>query len=536
MNLTLFITVAAAVILLCVVLNNASNKIGVPILLAFMLLGMVFGVDGVFGIKYDDFPITEDICTVALIFIIFYGGFGTRWKEARPVFGASVALSTLGVLLTAGITGAFCYFVLKLDWKFALLIGAVLSSTDAASVFAILRSRNLGLKYGTASMLEVESGSNDPMSYMLTIIMMSLIQNSAPGWKMLYMVFSQFVYGAAIGMAIGILAVVVMKRFKPSTAGFDSLFVVAVALFSYALPNLIGGNGYLSAYIAGIILGNSEIRGKKTLVPFFDGVNGLMQVMIFFLLGLLSTPSKLPQVALISVAIAFFMTLVARPLAVYGILPVFKTRWNQRVLVSFVGLRGAASIVFAIMATPAVKLITDDSSVLFNIVLLVVLISIALQGSLIPFVARKLSMIDKDEDVMKTFTDYSEATEACFIQLIISEKDQWCGKVIKDLPIPSDTILAVVVRDGKAIVPHGKTRILAGDKVIMSAKEFEDKKVIHLTERKIEKGSTWIGKKVFQYSPGTDELIVLMRRGDGIIIPRGGTIIEEGDIMVINKI
>ncbi len=536
MTLTVFIAIAALVIFLCVLLNDASSKLGMPMLLAFILLGMVFGVDGVFKIKYDDFPVTEDICTIALIFIIFYGGFGTRWKEARKVFGPAALLSTLGVFITAGLTGLFCHFVLKMDALFSFLVGAVLSSTDAASVFSILRSRKLGLKYGTASMLEVESGSNDPMSYMLTIVMVSVIGGDISGGKIAYMIFAQFVYGAAIGLAVGVLAAKVMRKFKASSAGFDSLFVVAIALFSYSIPGLVGGNGYLSAYIAGIILGNADIRGKKSLVPFFDGINGMMQVLIFFLLGLLSTPSKLPEVALIAVAVSMFMIIVARPLAIFSVLPFFKCKFRQQLLVSFVGLRGAASVVFAIMATPAVTRITDDSSMLFNIVLMVVLISIALQGSLIPWVSGKSGMIDKDEDIMKTFTDYSDETEVCFVQMEITEKDQWNGKVVKDLPIPNDTIVAVVIRNGEAIVPSGKTRIIAGDKVIMSAIEFDDQNVIHLSERKIEKDNEWIGKRVFQYSPGTDELIVLIRRGDKVIIPRGGTVICEGDVMVLNKI
>lgn len=534
MTLTTLISIAAVVILLCVLLNNASNKVGVPMLLMFILLGMVFGTDGIFKINYNDFPVTEDICTVALIFIMFYGGFGTRWKEARPIAVQAGILATLGVFLTAGITGLFCWKVLGMDPKFSFLIGAVLSSTDAASVFSILRSKRLGLKYNTASLLEMESGSNDPCSNILTIVMISIIEGSVSGGRIAYMVFSQFIYGAAVGLAIAVIAVKVMKRFKASSSGFDSLFVLAVALLSYALPNLIGGNGYLSAYIVGIILGNSDIRGKKTLVPFFDGVNGLMQVLIFFLLGLLATPSQLPEVALPAILIALFMTFVSRPLSIFGIMTPFKARFRQQLLVSFVGLRGAASIVFAIMATPAATSVIGSDSALFNIVLTVVLLSISLQGSLIPLVARKTGMTDKDEDIMKTFTDYSEETDVSFVQLEIGDNDPWNGKVIKDLPIPHDTILALILRDDKALVPNGRTRIHSGDKVIMSAKEFEDDNIIHLSERKIEKGSEWIGKKVFQYSPDSNELIVMIRRGDKAIIPRGNTVIEEGDIMVIN--
>lgn len=476
------------------------------------------------------------ICTVALIFIMFYGGFGTRWKEAKPVVVKAGLLSTVGVVITAGITGLFCHYVLKMPMALGFLVGAVLSSTDAASVFSILRSRKLGLKYNTASLLEIESGSNDPCSYMLTVIMIAVIEGTASGGQIIYMIFAQLVYGAAIGAAIAISAVWLMKRFRTSTDGFDTLFVLAVALFSYAIPNLVGGNGYLSTYIVGIVLGNANIRGKKTLVPFFDGVNNLMQIIIFFLLGLLSTPSQLPAVAGQAVLIALFMTAVARPAAIFSILTPFRSRWRQQVLVSFVGLRGAASVVFALLALPASAQLTGNMDDLFNIVLMVVLISIAIQGSLIPAVSRGMKMISSEDDILKTFTDYSEKTDISFVQMNIDDKDSWNGKVIKDLPIPKDTIIAAILREDKAIIPSGKTRIMAGDKIIMSAIEFEDEDIVHLSERRIERGSQWIGKKVFQYSPDSNELIVLIKRGDRAIIPRGNTVIHKNDIMVINKI
>ena len=392
MAVTLFLLVAAIVIVLCVILNNVSNKIGIPMLLAFILLGMAFGSDGVVKIAFDNFDVTETICSVALIFIMFYGGFGTRWKEARPVVVKAGILSTLGVALTAGLTGLFCHYVLKMPAAFGFLIGAVLSSTDAASVFSILRSRKLGLKYNTASLLEIESGSNDPCSYMLTVIMMAVIEGTTSGGRIAYMIFAQIAYGAAIGAVIAVATVWLMKHFRSSTAGFDTLFILAVAIFSYAIPNLVGGNGYLSAYIVGIVLGNANIRGKKSLVPFFDGLTNLMQIIIFFLLGLLSFPSQLPSIAVPAILIALFMTIVARPLSVFAIMAPFKSRWRQQVLVSFVGLRGAASVVFAIMAMPAAQQLTGNQHDLFNIVLMIVLLSISLQGSLIPAVARSLKM------------------------------------------------------------------------------------------------------------------------------------------------
>ena len=504
MGLSILLLISAIVIVLCVVLNNISNKIGMPMLLAFILLGMLFGSDGIVKIPFDNFDFTESICTVALIFIMFYGGFGTRWKEAKPVVVKAGILSTLGVALTAALTGLFCYYVLKLPAALGFLIGAV--------------------------------GSNDPCSYMLTVIMMAVIEGTVSGGRIVYMVFAQIVYGAAIGTVIAVSSVWLMKRFRATTSGFDTLFVLAVAIFSYAIPNLIGGNGYLSAYIVGIVLGNANIRGKKTLVPFFDGLTSLMQIIIFFLLGLLAFPSQLPAIAIPAILIALFMTFVARPLSVFAIMAPLRSKWRQQLLVSFVGLRGAASVVFAIMALPASMQLTGNEYDLFNIVLMIVLLSISLQGSLIPLVARKLRMTSSEEDILKTFTDYSDNMDVSFVQMNIGEKDSWCGKVIKDLPIPQETLIAVILRNEKAIVPSGKTKILPGDKVIMSARDFEDEDLMQLSERRIERGSEWIGKKVFQYSPDSNELIVLIKRGNRAIIPRGNTVIHKNDVMVINKI
>lgn len=536
MNISFVLLFIGIIIVSCVLLNNFSNKTGFPMLLAFMVLGMIFGSDGLMKIQFNDFQITKEICTVALIFIIFYGGFGTRWLKAKPIVLKSALLATVSVVLTAGLTGLFCHFVLRMPTKFSFLVGAVLSSTDAASVFSILRSKKLGLKHNTASLLEMESGSNDPASYMLTIIMISIIMGDlTSGWKILYMIFAQLVYGAAFGVGIALLAIWIMKRFKAGN-GFDSIFVFAVAIFAYALPDLVGGNGYLSAYIVGIMMGNANIRGKKELVGFFDGINGLMQVIIFFLLGLLCNPSELPKVALPAIAIAVFMTLIARPISVVSILAPFKCPAKQQALVSFVGLRGAASIVFAIMATPAATMLVGNEHTLFNIVFTIVLLSISVQGSLIPFTAKKLKMIDKNEDIMKTFTDYIEETDVQFIKLKIDAHDRWNGALIKELKLPNDTLIALIIRDGKALIPNGKTKIHEGDSIIMSGKDFEDHNYIHLIERKIPKDSEWVGKKIFQYSPFSDELIVLIRRGDETIIPRGNTIIEKNDIMIVNKV
>ena len=389
---TLFLILIAVVILTCIWLNDISARIGVPTLLAFIVLGIIFGNVGAIPVYLDDHSFAKDLCTVALIFIMFYGGFGTRWEAVKPVVRESVLLASAGVIVTAGLTGLFCRFALQWGWAESFLLGAVVSSTDAASVFSILRSKRLGLRNNTAPMLEMESGSNDPCAYMLTAIKNSVMNGTASGASLVWMVFAQLVFGAGLGFCIAKAASWALQRMKFSTEGFDTLFIFAVAIAAYALPDLLGGNGYLSAYIVGIMLGNEEFRGKKSMVGFFDGLTGLMQVLIFFVLGLLARPAELHRAILPALAISVFLLLVARPAAVMSILTPFrKYSFRQQELISFVGLRGAASIVFAIMAITGVD--TLDTQ-LFKIVFCIVLISISLQGSLIPLAARKLDMLD----------------------------------------------------------------------------------------------------------------------------------------------
>ena len=397
-----FLLLCAVVILCCVILNKISGKMGLPMLLFFIALGLFFGSDGVVKIPFENYAFAEQICSIALIFIMFYGGFGTNWEEAKPIAGKAVLLSTAGVILTCGFTGLFCRWVLGMAWLESLLIGAVISSTDAASVFSILRSKQLNLKDHTASLLEIESGSNDPCSYMLTVIILSLMQGDLTVGGMILLVAKQIFLGGLFGIGIAYLSLFVLKRFSFETNGFDAIFVVAVAVFSYALPDVLGGNGYLSAYIAGIILGNARIPNKKALVHFFDGLTGMMQMLIFFLLGLLAFPSQMPTVFASSFLIATGLTFLIRPLVIFGLLKPFGCSSAQCGLVSWTGLRGAASIVFAIMATIHPAYTRYD---LFHIVFCVVLLSISFQGTLLPWMAKKLHMVDGEANVLKTFTD-----------------------------------------------------------------------------------------------------------------------------------
>ena len=524
----LFLILIAVVILTCIWLNTLSSRIGVPALLAFMLLGMLFANNGLWPVRFDNYDFAKETCTVALIFIMFYGGFGTRWESVKPVVRESILLASVGVLATAALVGLFCHYVLHWALLESMLFGAVMGSTDAASVFSILRSKRLGLRNNTAPMLEMESGSNDPAAYMLTVILLSVMNGSASGGGIVWNVFAQIVFGGLGGLVIAWLAVFGFRHIPYFASGFDSLFIFAVAIAAYAFPTMIGGNGYLSAYIVGIVLGNEEFSNKKSLVSFFDGFTGLMQVLIFFLLGLLAHPAQMHKAVLPAIAIFLFMLLVARPAAVFGILTPFrKYGIKQQALISFVGLRGAASIVFAIMAMVSPAFLEHD---IFNVVFVVVLLSIGLQGSLIPWVAHKLDMIDPNADIMKTFNDYSGGTDMLFGRVPVTTDSAWAGREIRTLGLPRNLLIALVMRNGERILPRGSTVLQPGDEVITMTRGFEDTDTF-LIEKKVKVDSRRVGSRIADY-PGKG-LVVMVRRGEENIIPNGDTVLQAGDKLVI---
>lgn len=528
----LLLLLAASVLLLCVLLNKLSDRAGIPMLLVFLVLGMLFGTDGIVKLSFNNYHVSEQICSVALIFIMFYGGFGTNWREARPVAVKAVLLSTVGVALTAMLTGLFCFFVLGFELLESLLLGALVSSTDAASVFYILRTRKLGLKEHTDSLLELESGSNDPASYMLTVIVLALMNGGMDAGSIVGMIAAQFLFGLAVGFGAAFAARFVLRRVNFETSGFDMAFVIGIVLLTYSLSAMVGGNGYLSVYICGILLGNARIGNKKTLVHFFDGITGLMQILIFFLLGLLSTPSRILYVALPAVLIMVFLTLAARPAAIFLLLKPFGCRPGQLLLVSFAGLRGAASIVFAIMATVDPAFLNHD---IFHMVFCIVLLSITVQGSLLPMVARKLAMTDSGTDVMKTFSDYAEDTDLKFIQIRITKEHPWLGRSIQEAVLLPDTLVVLIMRNGEKLVPDGSTVFQEGDMAIVSAYTYDNDSSIKLKEQKIEPGSQWVGRQIIDFSPEPGELVIMIIRNGSTIVPNGSTVIEKNDTMVIHS-
>lgn len=526
--MTELLILIAVIVLLSVLATRFAGKVGMPVLLLFIGLGMFFGVDGPLGIAYDNYSVTEQICAIALVFIMFYGGFGTKWSAAKPVAAPAIVLSSLGVLVTAGVLGLFCHIGLGLGPLESFLVGAVLSSTDAASVFSILRSKSLSLRYGTDSLLEIESGSNDPVSFMLTTVAIMLLtgENRPIG----LMIAAQIGIAAAVGVGTALLAVWLLRRSHLVVDGMQNVFMIAVVLVSYAVPDLLGGNGYLSVYLTGIIMGNSCIRHKDVLVPFFDGITNLAQITIFFLLGLLATPSSLGTVILPAMGIALFLTLVGRPAAVFLLMHPFGICLKEKLLISWAGLRGASSIVFAILAMSRVDSLGMD---VFHIVFMVSLLSVAAQGTLLPQVAKRLDMIDAESDVRKTFTDYQDESALTMMRMYIPEHHPWAGMPLSRVHMPDDTLALMIKREGETLIPKGDTMILPGDDLILSIPAYQEMEDIHLEEIPIGRDHEWCDRSIEELELPETVLLAIIKRGHESIIPRGQTVIKEGDVVVV---
>lgn len=557
--MTLMILLAAVVLILCVFSDRLSGKIGVPALLIFIGVGIFFGCDGVVRIPFENYEFASYVCEAALIVIMFTGGFSMNLKAARPVIVKAGLLSTLGVAVTAGVTCAFCVLVLKFPFAESMLIGSVISSTDAASVFSVLRSKRLNLKNGLAPLLEAESGSNDPFSYMLTVISLSLFGDVGTTFIPL-MILAQLGFGLLFGFVVGVAGAFVAGKFKTATEGFDSILFLAFALLGYGLPMLLGGNGYLSVYIAGVIMGNARhaagefhaekryitrffnnvlgiaFKGGKRIAPsetvvFLNGTTGICQIAVFFLLGLLSTPSEFGQSILPVLAIYLCLTLLSRPIAVL----VFggKSPIRDRFFISLSGLRGASSIVFAIMAVVGgVK--TEHN--IFNIVFCVCLMSMLFQGTLLPAAAKRLKLIDDNTDVLKTFNDYREEDSITMMRMFIPEHHNWENKRLCEISLPTGSLAVMIKRGGETIIPRGDTMILANDSVILSVPPYEADKSMKLREVYITENHRWKDLCIRDLYLPKRLLIVMIKRGEENLIPSGATEIHGGDIVVVTDV
>lgn len=465
--------ICAVILLLCVASSKLLYKYGIPMLVVFVLLGILFGSEGFVGIEFSDYDITTKVCSVGLIFIMFYGGFSTNYNSAKPVIVSSVLLSTLGVILTALITGLFCYNFLGMTLIEGMLMGSIVSSTDAASVFAVLRSRKLNLNSRVASLLEIESGSNDPGAYFMTIILLTIMKSGhIDVTSIIFMAFLQVVIGIITGYVMIKFAATILQNVDFEINGLSMIFMVAIAVMSYSLSQLLGGNGYLSVYIAGIGLGNSKIYHKRSLVQFFDGISWLMQIMLFFTLGLLSFPSKIYGIYKQAIILLIFLLFIARPIVILIMLIGSKFSFKEKLFISFVGLRGASSIVFAIYAlTFGVEIKYD----VFHIVFFLALFSVMVQGTFIPIVAKKLSIIEKDDSIFRTFNDFSEEYTKYLGEIKVEKGCKYANRKIMHAKIPNDILIVMIKRNEKIIIPKGSTKIMEGDILIISSNSNIDR-------------------------------------------------------------
>ncbi|MGN0436020.1 MAG: potassium/proton antiporter [Wujia sp.] len=522
------ILLVAVVFLLCILAEKFSGRFGLPALIFFMFIGMLFGSDGLFKIEFNDYKQAEEICSIALLFIMFYGGFNTKWKLAKNVAAKSIALSTLGVVITALVTTVICRLALGLSYKESFMISAVLSSTDAASVFSILRKKKLNLKDGTASILELESGSNDPLSYLLTVVGISLM-GAGKSTNIAVTIILQISLGILIGFIMACLTLFFLTKTALIAEGLDTIFMIAMILICYAGTQLLGGNPYLSIYIMGIIVGNSNIKNKISMIPFFDGVTSLAQILIFFLLGLLTFPHLMPHNISTALVIAVVLTLISRPIATFLLLLPWGCSVKQCLLIAWAGLRGASSSVFAITVVASGVTLSYD---IFHIVFMVTLLSVSIQGTLLPLVSRQLDMVDDTIDVRKTFNDYKEESNMTLMRMYVPASHPWVGQEIRNVIMPTGSLALMIKRGHDTIIPRGDTIISAGDDIILSVPAYESEATEKLEEIHIDSRHPWCNRTIAELNLPTNEIIAMVIRGGHNIIPDGKTIIHAGDTVV----
>lgn len=474
--------VLSALFFLSVLAGKASSKFGVPALLLFLAVGMLCGSDGL-GIQFDNIHLAQAIGTIALCIILFSGGMDTQISEIKPIMLQGLVLSTLGVLITALITGVIIWRILgmtlpaaEIGFLASLLLASTMSSTDSASVFSILRSKNLNLKHNLRPMLELESGSNDPMAYMLVLTMLEVLKVGAVTsyWEIIIKLLLQLIIGAAAGYLLGKAAVFVINKIKIGNESLYPILVLTFCIFMFSVTYFLQGNGYLAVYIGGLVIGNSKFVHKRSSIKFFEGLAWLFQLIMFLTLGLLVNPHELIPIIVPGLIISFLMIFFARPLTVFlCLLPFRKMTLKDKTYVSWVGLRGAVPIIFAIM--PLAEGIPGARDI-FNIVFFCTLISLLIQGTSIPIVARWLGLAEKTTDTakLKDFDiDVSSDIKTVLAEIELCDKSFEKGNRLMDIKLPENSLAVMVKRDEKYFVPTGKTSLFANDKLLIMTDDHQ---------------------------------------------------------------
>jgi cell volume regulation protein A len=467
--------IGAILLVVSIVISKTGYRFGVPTLLSFLLVGMGFGSDGL-GLQFSDVAQAQFIGMLALCIILFSGGMDTKLRDIRPVISQGIVLSTLGVLLTTLFTGLFIYWISNLSFTnihfslmVSLLLAATMSSTDSASVFNILRSQRMNLRHNLRPTLELESGSNDPMAFMLTVVLIQLIQTGGMSpWGLLWTFVLQFAVGSVAGFVLGKAIVWTLNKINLSNTSLYPLLLLGFAFLTYAVTYYAQGNGYLAVYIAGIVVGNARIVHRREIATFFDGMTWLFQITMFLTLGLLVNPHEMLDVTAVAVLISICMIFLARPLSVFVcLLPYSRQQINlsSRLFISWVGLRGAAPIIFA--TYPVVAGI-EGSRQIFNIVFFITLLSLLVQGTTISPLARRLHLDEPLHDDGNSFgLELPDEMSSQLQELIVTPTLLAQGDTLKEVALPDKALVMMVRRGGKHIVPDGKLQLQAGDVLLL---------------------------------------------------------------------
>ncbi|EFA96779.1 potassium/proton antiporter [Hoylesella timonensis] len=457
-------------VLVSILISKTGYRFGIPTLLLFLFTGMFFGSEGL-GMEFNSPHDTQFIGMVALSIILFSGGMDTKFKEIKPIIGMGVILSTLGVVMTTVLTGGFIFALsqwagmdIQMSLIVSMLLAATMSSTDSASVFNLLRTQGIGLKHKLRPTLELESGSNDPMAYMLTI---ALINVALSGDDFSFLDLSlnigeQFLLGGALGYGLGRLTVWLINRINLPNAALYPVLLLSMVFITFTLTDLLNGNGYLAVYIAGLVVGNCRLSYRREMSTFLDGLTWLLQIILFLTLGLLVNPSELVDVSLFSLAIAVFMMLVARPVSVFlCLLPYRKIPLKAKTFLSWVGLRGAVPIIFA--TYPIINGV-EGADLLFNIVFFITLLSLTVQGTTISLVAKKLQLEMPEEKSGNEFgVEIPEELGSKLKEVTLEESMLENGNLLSEMNIPKGTLVMMVKRGKTILVPNGQLPLEKGD-------------------------------------------------------------------------
>lgn len=465
--------IGSILLIVSIIFGKTGYRFGVPALLLFLIVGMIFGSDGL-GLQFHNAKEAQSIGMIALSIILFSGGMDTEFSEIRPILPHGIVLSTVGVLLTTLFTGLFIWALSGMSFinicfplTTSLLLAATMSSTDSASVFAILRSQKMNLKHNLRPMLEMESGSNDPMAYMLTIVLIQFIQLGGMGVGEILGSFAiQFIVGGVVGYLLGKLIILFLNKINIDNQSLYPILLLAFVFFTFAITDRLNGNGYLAVYIAGMLVGNNKIPYRKEISTFMDGLTWLFQIIMFLTLGLLVNPHEMLKIAVIATLIGLFMILIGRPLSVFiSLLPFRKIKFKSRLFVSWVGLRGAVPIIFA---TYPVVANVEGSKAIFNIVFFITIISLILQGTTVSYVARLLHLSSPLEKTGNEFgVELPEEIDSKLSDMVVTSEMIEEAKNLKDMNLPQGTLVMIVKRGDEFLIPNGSLKLHAGDKLLL---------------------------------------------------------------------